>query len=130
MNTEFSDIRIAGLSVERTQPSTPGTDLRHMYLALSSFPPAEWSQFFADERRFARHSMRRRAWVEGAHIVVDCVPEQIERHLGDLKVDVANANRRYRDLVKEQRAIDAQQVKDEQAEMERLNALKAKLRFD
>lgn len=102
-----------------------------MYLRLSDLPPKEWMQFFKAERQFPRHSMWRRAWIQGSTIIVDCVPEELERHhLKDLKEDVANANAKFRTYLarEEHRAQAAAEVK--QRERERIEQLRDRLNFD
>lgn len=102
-----------------------------MYLSLSQAPPDVWCQIFNAERQFARHSMWRRAWVEGASIVVDCVPEELEKyHLRDLKQDVASSNAKFHDFLQEQarRAEAANQV--EQQERERIEQVRKRLDFE
>jgi len=93
---EFEGIRIVDIDAERVQPSNRAPGLRHIYLKLSHTPPTEWVRIFKDERSYPRHSMWRHAWIEGAYIVIDCVPEEIENyHLRDLRQDVATANTKY-----------------------------------
>jgi hypothetical protein len=75
--------------------------------------------------------MWRHAWIEGQYIVVDCVPEEIERyHLKDLKEDVANANAKYISYLQRMEAQNERQQKEEAAEKEKLANLKGKLKFD
>jgi len=127
----FIDIAIIGLDVDATKPSQVASGLRHMYLQLSAQPPSEWQQLFDQERRFPRHSMWREAWVEGRHIVVDCVPEEIEQyHLRDLKEDVAKTNEKYRDYLGKVARAQKQQQEAEQKEKSRLDDLKSRLKFD
>lgn len=86
MNAPFEDIRITGLDAEATQRSPTPPALRLMHQSLSSSPPREWRQIFAGERQLPRHSMWRRAEIHEEHIVVDCVPEELEQyHLEDKK---------------------------------------------
>lgn len=125
--SEFVDIKIIDLALDRTAHSDTAPGLRHMYLELSDRPPAEWSDFFDQERQFPRHSMWRHAWIEGNHIVVDCVPDEIERyHLADLKQDVTGANAHYNEhrRAKDQQLASAKAA--EAAEKERLEQLRSK----
>jgi len=127
----FTDIRIVDLDVELTRPSTKASGLRHMFLRLSNDPPLEWIEFFNAERRFPRHSMWRHAWIEGQHIVVDCVPEEIERHhLPYLKEEVSTANDKYREHLQ---ILNRRKISEEKAaveEEERLKNVKANLKFE
>lgn len=131
MNSDFADIKLVDLDVEMTRPSDRASGLRHMFLKLSSYPPAEWVQIFNGERNFPRHSMWRRAWIEGQHAVVDCVPEEVEQcHLLDIKEDVATSNRKYREYITKVQAEKERQINAANAEQEALKNLKDKLGFD
>ena len=131
MSKDFENIMIVDLDVDMTRHSNKASGLRHMFLRLSSRPPTDWVRIFDNERGFPRHTMWRKAWVEGQHIVVDCVPEEIERyHLRDLKEDVANANRKYREYIVQVQAEKERDRSAEAAEKERLRNLKGNLKFD
>ena len=131
MSKPFIDIRITGLNAAATKQSQTAPGLRLMSLSLSQDPPAVWCKIFDAERQFPRHSMWRRAWIDGSSIVVDCVPEELETyHLADLKVDVANSNTKFRDFLanKERKVKAAQQT--EQRERESIEKLGQRLKFD
>jgi hypothetical protein len=102
-----------------------------MYLTLSEQPPSVWSEIFDAERQFPRHSMWRRAWIQGDSIVVDCVPEELEKyHLRDLKEDVANSNTKFRAyLEQEERHAKAAQ-EAAQRERDRIEQLNKRLDFE
>lgn len=127
---ESKDIKIVGLDTNLTTESHSGSAMRKMHLRLSDSPPQEWIEIFDGERSFPRHSMWRDAEVSVNHIVVDCVPEEIEQyHLRDLKEDVANANRKYRDYLTRLAQQEERQHKAEVAERQRLNQLRDRLDF-
>ena len=131
MPRHFEDIRIAGLDIDRTQPSQKAPGLRHMYLSLSGLPPAEWAEFFQEQRKFPRHTMWRDAWIEGPYIVIDCVPEEIEKyHLKDLKEDVRKANEKFREWELQDQARSVRQQQEAEAERKRQLELKKRLKFD
>jgi hypothetical protein len=130
MKKPFEDIRITGLDALRTEQSPTASGLRLMHLTLSDSPSGEWIEFFDQERSFPRHTMWRRAWIAGTNIVVDCVPEEIERHLGDLKEDVANANRKFIEWAKKQGEEMMRQVEEERKERERIQGIANRLKFD
>ncbi|SRR6266542_2764380 len=131
MSESFIDIRITGLDADATQQSPTSRGYRLTYFSLSEAPDGVWCQIFEAERQFARHSMWKSAWIEGASIVVECIPEDLEKyHLEDLKVDVANSNAKFRDLlVNEQRKAEAAQ-QAEQRERERIEKIGQRLKFD
>jgi hypothetical protein len=87
------EIKIVGIVKERTQQDREYSGLQDFYLQLSKRPSSDWEHFFEQSRSFARHSMWRRAWIEGDCIVVKCALDELSRyHLRDLKQDVAQAN--------------------------------------
>jgi dTMP kinase len=131
MSTQFADIRITGLNTDSTRQSPTAPGLRLMYLSLSDSPPQVWGQIFKAERQFPRHTMWRRAWIEDNCIVVDCVPEELEKfHLKDLKTDVANSNIKFREfLAMAERQAQAGEEAT-QRERERIEKVKRQLNFD
>lgn len=95
---DFVDIQIVGVDKERTYNPDPQKALFNIYLTLSAYPSQEWVAIFDAERRFPRHTMWRKAWIEGNNAVVYCVPEELKQyHLRDLKEDVATSNTKYRE---------------------------------
>ena len=102
-----------------------------MYLKLSNIPPVEWEKIFEAERRFPRHTMWRRAWVEGQFIIIHCVPDELEKyHLRDLRQDVDNSNKKYRDYLKEIAQKELREQQKEQEEFSKLKDIKNRLGFD
>ena len=96
MKAPFEEIRITDLDVDLTQPSDEAPGFRRLYLKLSEEPSPEWVKIFEQERRFPPHQIWRNAWVVGAHIVVECVPEELEHfQLNHLKEDVATVNKKF-----------------------------------
>lgn len=126
----FTDIAIIGFAEKRTHPSDSGSLMRHLYLELSATPHADWITLFENERQFPRHSMWRRAWIYGAYIVIDCVPEELEQHhLRDLKQDVENTNKTFRQAV--EKWLAQKKIEEEKARLEqgKLEDLKNRLKF-
>lgn len=111
VHQEFLDIKIIGIDKDRTHNPNPRFSLFNIYLTLSEHPPQKWTAIFEEKRRFLRHSMWRRAWIEGNNAVVYCVPDELKQyHLRDLKEDVAAANIKYRgylQLIEVRRADEA-----------------------
>ena len=98
--SEFEDIKIQDLDINKSYNPDPQKALYHMYIILSRTPPEEWQQIFDAERRFPRHTMWRRAWIEGSNIVIHCVPEELEQyHMRDIHQDVDNSNKKYREYL-------------------------------
>ncbi|WP_429069514.1 toll/interleukin-1 receptor domain-containing protein [Aeromonas dhakensis] len=88
------EIKIIGILKERTRQDREYSGLQDYYFQLSGRPSQNWVHFFDESRRFPRHSMWRRAWIEGDCVVVKCAIDELQRyHLNDLKQDVAKANK-------------------------------------
>jgi hypothetical protein len=127
----FQDISITDLDTDRSYKPDPDKLLYNMYLRLSGTPPADWADIFDAERSFPRHTMWRRAWVEGNYIVVHCVPDELEEyHLSDLRQDVANANRKYRAYLLEEAQREVREKTAEDDERRRLRELRKDLGFN
>ncbi len=127
---DFEDILIIDLDERRSYKPDPNKILYQMYLALSRTPPAEWEQIFGEERRFPRHTMWRKAWIEGQFVVIYCVPEELERyHLADLKQDVQISNKKYRQYLIELAQDQMRELDTEKTEREKIQALKRRLEF-
>lgn len=127
----FEDIRIVELDDTRSYKPDPHKLLYNLYLRLSSAPPLEWQQIFEAERRFPRHTMWRRAWIEGQYIVIHCVPDELEKyHLRDLRQDTEKANSKYREYLMEVARSEARKMKQEQEEMNQLKEIKRRLNLD
>jgi hypothetical protein len=113
MKETFEEIRITDLDVDLTQPSHEAPGFRRLYLKLSAEPPPEWVLMFEQERRFPRHPTWRNAWVVGAHIVVECLPEELQQfQLNHLKEDVANANQKFSEFAAAKNAVISQQLRE------------------
>jgi hypothetical protein len=114
---EFQDIRILDIDKEKTYNPDPEKALYNVHFRLSDYPPSEWVDIFDAERQFPRHTMWRKAWIEGNYVVVYCVPEEIKRyHLRDIKQDVETCNEKYRQYLNReavQRAREAQKALEE-----------------
>jgi hypothetical protein len=117
----FDDIRILGIDSNRLYRPDPQKALYHVYFELSSSPPMEWTQIFDAERRFPRHTIWRRAWVEDKYIVVHCAPAEVKQyHLNDIKQDVGNANSKYREFLRRLAVERAKEAQHEAREQEQL----------
>ena len=76
---------------------------------------------FDEERQFQRQPLWCRAWIEGASIVADCVPEELEQyHFEDLSQDVATSNTKFGNyLAKEGRAAEAARQAEQREQIRR-----------
>jgi hypothetical protein len=131
MKELFDKIRITDLDIDLTQTSQEASGFRRLYLKLSGEPPPEWVKIFEQERRFPPHPIWRNSWVVGAHIVIDCVPEELEQFgLNHLKEDVANANNKFLESSARNDADNLRQFQEKEATRKQLEELRAKLKFD
>ena len=131
MKNPFEEIRITDLDVDLTQPSQQAPGFRRLYLKLSEEPQPEWVKIFEQERRFPSHRVWRNAWVVGAHIVVECLPEELEQYqLNHLKEDVATVNKKFSEWAVERQAVNIRQLQEQEAARKQLDKLRTKLRFD
>ena len=131
MKAQCKEIRIIDLDVDLTQPSPEAPGFRRLFLKLSEEPPPEWVNMFEQVRRFPPHQIWRKAWVLGAHIVVECVPEELEQcQLNHLKEDVAIVNQRFSECAARKKAEIRQQLQDQAEARRELENLRSRLRFD
>jgi hypothetical protein len=130
MKEPFEEIRITDLDVDLTQPSQEAPGFRRLYLKLSEEPSPEWVKIFEQERRFPRYPMWRNAWVLGAHLVVECIPQELEQfQLNHLKEDVATVNRKFSECAATKKAEILQQLREGEEVRKQLEELRAKLKF-
>ena len=128
--SDFEDIHITGLDDSKTYRPYPDKLLYDIYLRLSSRPSMDWRDIFTAERSFPRHSMWRKAWIEGDHIVIHCVPEELEKyHLNDLKQDVTNSNAKFRKYLYENIRKEKEFLQKQKLEKDKLKDLKNRLEF-
>jgi hypothetical protein len=128
---EFSDVRIVALDDSKSFKPDDTKTLYNLYLELSDAPPEEWQRIFDAERSFPRHTMWRKAWIEGGFIVLYCAPDELEKyHLEDLKTDVRNANSKYREYLISLAREEVRQREQMTAEQNTLRDLKGRLKFD
>ena len=133
MITVIESFKIVGLAVDRTKPSRnrDAAAMRQMHLQLSGSPDGDWIRIFDEERKFPRHSGWRHAWIDRNCIVIDCVPDEIEKcHLSDLKTDVENTNRKFAELQQQRHQNQQKKRAEQDAERAKLNELAGKLKFD
>jgi hypothetical protein len=127
-NLMMQDIQIVGADDEMTE-SEPQSSMKWIYFKLSETPPPEWSELFAEERRFPRHSMWRRTQVYGAHIKVHCPLGEVEMHLRDIQEDVKNANQKYRAWLAQQRQRQAAEAEAHAKDRQEISDALGRLKF-
>ena len=128
--TSFEDIEILEIDDSKSYKPNPMKSLYNIYMKLSASPPTEWREIFEAERRFPRHTMWRNAWIEEGHIVIHCVPDELEEyHAKDLMEDMDKSNSKYRKYLMEEAQKEARKVGQERSERNKLKELKQRLRF-
>jgi hypothetical protein len=131
MKEPISEIRITDLDVELTQPSQEAPDFRRLYLKLSEEPSPGWVKIFEQERRFPPRRIWRNAWVMGRHIVVECVPAELEQfELNHLKEDVVTVNRKFSEWTASNDADTIRQLHERAKVRTQLEELRGRLKFD
>ena len=126
----FSDIQLLNVDREKTYNPNPNKALYNVYFRLSDHPPLEWVEIFEAERQFPRHTMWRKAWVEGKHIVVYCVPDEVRQyHLRDIKQDVQTCNEKYRQYLHREAMQRARKEQQETEERKGLDSALDDLEF-
>lgn len=126
----FSDIEIINLDTSKTYKPDINYDMHNVYFEISRSPVYEWKEIFNAERYFPRHTMWRRAWIEGKYIVIYCVLDEVEKyHFRDLLEDVKNTNMKYREYLCEKEFKEKQQRNKIQKEKGDIENLKNKLGF-
>lgn len=127
----FEDIRLIGVDKARTRIPDPSKTLYNVYFELSAKPPTDWIEIFNAERSLTLHNMRREAWVEGRYIVVHCPLDEIQGyHLRDIKKNIENTNKRYREALGQYEAQRERELKRKEEEERRKNNILGSLNFD
>lgn len=123
------DIKIVGVNEQRTKQAEGR--LFDVYLSLSSSPPSGWAEFFDSAWHSQFYNMKREAHVEGSHLVVRCVPEEVgQYHKAYLTAAVADANRQFQaEAATAAAASERKRLDHERLRSEALGAL-AGVRWD
>lgn len=127
---EFQDIRIIDLDLGRTTWSRVHETLRVMFLRLDRPPPdTDWSRLFFEERETRIVARRRGLWIEENYISFDSLPDEVDKiHLPDIRLSLAYANRKYRELALERRLKRQEEQAGQRSERDEMLALRARVR--
>lgn len=85
----------------RTHKPDPEKPPYNVYFELSMVPPGEWKQIF-EEQQPTKQSTSPPAWIDGRHVVVQCLFNEIEKKLRDIRHEVAKTNHKYRQYLHKQ----------------------------
>jgi hypothetical protein len=140
MSSEFEDIKITRVIVEEiTEPrndGTPGSALYSIPFALSVTPPSEWAELFTENwdhpSRFTTMHRPGIASIYGATVTLDGTTiDEVERHHRDtLQLAVAETNRQYRELRREQERSHAQAETVRREHQNRIEDSLKRIKFD
>ncbi len=118
----FEDITIVGID---SQASTRVNQaLFDVALELSESPPSEWVSHFDRLWMEEWYMMKKRVEVSGSHIIITCVPAEIEtEHLPHLKAVVAGANLAYRSGFTKTQMDQTAQAQERQVDVNMLDKI-------
>ncbi len=139
-SSEFEDVKITRVIVEEiTEPRNDGTAGSALYsipFALSVRPPSEWEQLFIENWNHPPRwtSMHRPgiAGVHGAAVTLDGTTiDEVERyHRDTLQLAVAETNRQYRELRREQDQRRAREDALREEHRKRIEDASKRIKFD
>ena len=133
MSAIFEPIRVINLVTEKTEQSPTAFGLRLMYFQLSALPTQEWIQLFDNQRHIPKHRNMvggREATIGGRFAVVDCAPDELEKQHELLKHDVSVTNNDYQEYLNKIEARALQDAQVRKAELEKIEGIKSRLKFD
>jgi hypothetical protein len=93
----FKKIEIIGVDETRTYKPEDEKLLYNVYFELSLVPPEKWLQIFGEGNRSSGDT--KRVWVDGRHIVAQCILKEVDCTLRDLKQQVATTNQKYKEFL-------------------------------
>ena len=129
LDEAFDDIRIVDLEERKTTWSRVHESMRVVHLRLTRAPDGQWIRLFHEERESRIMARRSGFWIDDDEISFDCLLPDVEiHHLPDIERSLAYANRRYHELVVEQRRSRGARQGDVRAEREELRALRDRIR--
>lgn len=139
-SSEFEDVKITRVIIEEiTEPrndGTPGSALYSIPFALSLRPPAEWIELFTQNWNHPpRFTMMHRPGIAKVHDATVTLEgttiDEVERyHRDTLQLAVAETNRRYRELRREQDQRRARQDALREEHRKRIEDASKRIKFD
>lgn len=131
MAKEFVPIKIISLNDSASKRIESGSAIVRIVLELSESAPSEWANFFNVSWKQHIYMMKRRAEVHGRQLIIECVPEELQKdHMPELKKVINDTNEAYG-------RYQTQIAKTQQAEADakasdaaKLAELKKKIKFD
>jgi hypothetical protein len=116
---------------KQTKPTEPGSPIFRVAITLSSKAPAEWAQDFNERWKMHFYTMKRNAKIQGDTLLIECVPEEIQKHhIPELQAVISATNLAYSESQLKQRHQEASRKAQEIENIEKIANLKKSLKFD
>lgn len=125
----FQKIQIIGFNEAASNSSGRGS-LMNMHLELSASPAMQWLDLFDQNWKQHFYMLKRHVNVSGAELIVECMPDELQGHIDELKKVVAETNAQFNKMIADdQKSIADAQAADEERRR-KLAELKGNLKFD
>lgn len=86
-------IKVVGVDNIRTHTLDSEHQIYNVYFELSIVPPNEWKKIF--EEQYSAKPQTSKKYVDGRHIVVQCLFSEIEENLQTLRKEATKTNQKY-----------------------------------
>jgi hypothetical protein len=131
MAGDLTEIRMTGLDDKACRAVERGSALMRMVITLSDSAPSEWAEYFEHAWQNHIYMMKRRAYVSGSTLQIDCVPDELEKdHIPELKKVIEQTNRAYAAYHAKREQKRAAEAARQAEEAEKLGNLKKSIKFD
>lgn len=121
----FTDIEILEIDTQLSKRRSDHEALFDIALRLSVPPPSEWNEIFNNLWAQEFYMMKRDAHVAGGHVVISCVPTELQaEHLPRLRSIARTSNETYRQILSNRERTQnekAQAKADDHKILEELN---------
>jgi len=131
MTIQFQEIRITGIDEQASGEGDRNSQLVNIVLTLSARAPHEWANYFNVHWEQHFYMMKRKAWVSGSRLTINCLPEELEKdHLPELRKVVAESNTAYQEHLNKQQQSADREVQRAEAQRAEIEKLKKNIKFD
>lgn len=131
MASDFTAIKMTGLDDKACRAIERGSALMRMVITLSGSAPSEWAEYFEHAWRNHIYMRKRRAYVSGSTLQIECVPDELEKdHIPELKKVIDQTNQAYATYHAKREQHRAAEAAKQAAEAEKLASLKKSIKFD
>jgi hypothetical protein len=130
MKTEFEPIFVRELDSKRTLDLQFEHDRKLTCFRLNKIPTQTWTEYFHSHRKQLRDELGIRAWVERDCIVIDCAPEQAQKHYDDcLRDDIGYANSYCAAQINATDFLQEQKRRENELKVKTLQEIAGKMKF-